>query len=101
MPSGYAGVVNTATPGQIRLVVTELDPPAFGGASINGNEFIVNGTGGFAGGTYYVLTSTNVALPRALWTFIATNQFDANGNFSFTNELNSGDAENFYLLQLP
>ncbi len=38
-------------------------------------------------GPYYVLSSTNVALPLSNWTRLQTNSFDANGNFSFTNTI--------------
>jgi hypothetical protein len=54
-----------------------------------------------ANGTYYALASTNLALPLASWTRIATNSYDASGNFSYTNGMSVGTAKKFYLLQLP
>jgi hypothetical protein len=56
------------------------------------------GIGGPPGGIVRVLASTNVSLPAAQWSVVATNQFDAAGKFIFmTNPLNT-DAE-FYRLQ--
>jgi hypothetical protein len=35
--------------------------------------------------SYYILASTNLALPPNQWTPVATNPYDANSNFIFTN----------------
>jgi hypothetical protein len=48
----------------------------------SGGNLILSGTGGTAGATYYVVGSTNVALPMASWTVLSTNAFDGSGNFS-------------------
>ena len=48
-------------------------------------DFILSGVGGTNSGTYYVLTSTNLAMPLAHWTPVATNQFGSQGQFIFTN----------------
>jgi hypothetical protein len=60
----------------------------------------MGGSGGPAGGNYYVLGSTNIALPLILWTHIVTNQFDSSGNFNFTNAAGTNAPQEFYLLQL-
>ena len=39
------------------------------------------------GWPYCVLASTNLALPASQWLSVATNSFDANGNFDFTNSV--------------
>jgi hypothetical protein len=39
--------------------------------------------------------------PLSHWTRLLTNQFDAVGNFNFTNSLSPSSPQNFYLLQLP
>ncbi len=54
-----------------------------------------------ANGAYYILGTTNAALPLDLWTRLATNHFDSNGNFSFTNSINPSSPREFYLIQLP
>ena len=66
-----------------------------------GGNLVMSGTGGTENGTYYVLTSTNLALPLDQWTRIATNQFDGSGHFSFTNGVPTNPPWAFYLLQVP
>ena len=103
-PSGYTYTVNTNTPGQVKLIVQStapLGPPVFGGISLNGGNFILSGTGGVANTTYYLLGSTNLGSPLNSWTRLLTNQFDAGGNFLFTNVLDATAGQQFYLLQLP
>jgi hypothetical protein len=59
-----------------------------------------NGSGGVKGASYYVLSSTNLS-GAASWKRIQTNKFDVNGNFSFTNSINSNAPRAFYRLQVP
>lgn len=73
-----------------------ISTPAFQGANL-----ILSGTGGVATASYYVLSSTNLALPPAQWTAIGTSYFDKSGNFSFTNALDQTVPQVFYLLQTP
>ena len=70
-----------------------------GGARHHASGLVLNGSNGVANGTYYVLTSTNVATPLASWTVLSTNNFDVNGAFSISNSLNSNVAQCFYLLK--
>jgi rhamnogalacturonan endolyase len=76
-------------------------PPTVSTASISGNHFILNGSGGFPGATYYLLSTTNLASPRIFWSRITTNTFDSSGNFSFSHTLNAGPMQTFFTLQLP
>ena len=62
---------------------------------------VVSGSGGATGGNYYLLVSTNLDLPLAAWTRVATNQFGAGGSFVFTNDLTAGGPQLFYRLMLP
>jgi hypothetical protein len=41
-----------------------------------------------------------MATPLTNWPRLLTNQFDAAGNFNFTNGINSTSPQSFYLLQL-
>ena len=100
LPAGYNYALNTATPGQIRLVVTLPPPPVIASVQQLGGSVVFSGTGP-TNGTYYVLTSTNVASPLASWARLATNQFSAAGTFSVTNAIAPGVPQNFYRLQLP
>jgi autotransporter-associated beta strand protein len=99
-PSGYSVSVNTATANQVRLVVAAQPPPVIGATSFSGGNFVVSGTGPVSE-NYYVLSSTNAALPVANWTHEATNAFTAGGAFSFTNVISTNAAQKFYRLQLP
>ena len=67
----------------------------------SGGGFILSGAGGVSNGTYYVLTSSNLLLPLTNWTRIATNQFDSEGDFIFTNAAQTNAPQLFYSLQLP
>jgi autotransporter-associated beta strand protein len=69
--------------------------------TVTGSSISISGSGGPALGNYYVLASTNVVLPLSSWASIATNQFDANGNFSFSATINPAEPQRFYALQLP
>jgi len=77
-----------------------VTPVAINISSGSGNNFIFSGANGNAGAQYYVLASTNLSLPPAQWTVIATNNFDGNGNFNFTNPADPNASQTFYLLRL-
>src|SRR5207237_951318 len=62
------------------LGVAVLPIPRFAGISVAGTNLILSGTNGTPLHTYYVLSSTNVALPATNWTSIASNAFDSSGN---------------------
>jgi hypothetical protein len=73
-----------------------ISTPIFQGASM-----ILSGTGGVPTALYYVLSSTNLALPPAQWTPSGTSSFDNSGNFGFTNTVDPTVPQLFYLLQTP
>ncbi len=75
--------------------------PVISGVNLLGPEIVISGAGGSSGGSYYVLASTNPALPLAQWNRIATNQFDATGRFSFTNNFSSNIPAQFFRLLQP
>jgi polygalacturonase len=102
-PPGYNYTI-TNPPGLIQLLVqssTPPTPPVFGSISAAPGGLVMSGSGGTTNGSFYVLASTNVALPRNQWTPVGTNLFDASGNFIFTNAINPNSPQTFYLLQLP
>ena len=78
----------------------ERPPVITNGALLNNGQFVLSGTNGFAGDTYYVLWSTNLVSPSSNWMCVATNAFDATGSFSITNAVAPGLPQNFYRLQL-
>lgn len=70
----------------------------------SGSDVLISGTNGTHNGTYHVLTSADVATPRASWTSIQTNGFDGNGGFSFTNTITNTTntitgPSSFYIIQ--
>lgn len=85
----------------LQQVIAQITPPPtpqIAGTGMSGNNFSCNGFAGTPGWTYYVIGSTNLALPMTNWTVIATNTFDSQGNFSFTQPVNPGASPEFYSL---
>lgn len=78
--------------------VVAYQPPNIASVSINGPNLNFSGSGGIPFWKYFLLTSTN--LGSSQWTVIATNQFDAAGNFFVTNSINPSQSRMFYRLQL-
>ena len=97
-PIGYTYSIDTSTQGQVNLIVSL---PQFGGVRAMPGGLVLSGSGGMPGSNYYVLGSTNLALPPAGWVRLLTNQFDGGGNFSFTNGYGTNGPQQFYRLQLP
>jgi glucose/arabinose dehydrogenase len=83
----------------IQRIVTTNSIPIFNTVTLSGTNLVVGGTNGPHSGNYYVLTSSNLARPLSQWTPMATNPFDVNGGFNFTNPI-STNAQLFYLLEL-
>ena len=96
---------------EVRISDTALQPsqflfavpkrPAITSLTLNGTNAVFAGTNGLNNGTFYVLTTTNLTLPRSNWTRISTNVFDGSGNFNFTNPITASNRQSFYILQLP
>lgn len=83
------------------ISVVSMAPPVINSVLLSGNNFVFAGTGGMAGTNFYVLASTNISIPLSNWTRLLTNQFDASGNFSVTNALDTNSPQNFFRLQSP
>jgi hypothetical protein len=74
--------------------------PYFDGVVQSGSNLTFDGICGLTNSNYYVLSATNLALPLTNWTTVATNSFDSNGNFVFTNPIGPA-SQNFFILKLP
>lgn len=89
-----AGLTHTA---QVALCLAASggtpSPPRFSSIRLSGTLLTVSGSNGLSGGTYCVLSSTNLCFPASQWNIIATNAFDPGGNFTFANSLGSNGAE--------
>lgn len=92
---------NLVVDGTVSVVAAAVPQPGITSVSVAAGNVILAGTNGPANGNYYVLSSTNVTLPRASWTALATNQFSGTGTFSFTNAVNPAEPQRFYQLQVP
>ena len=90
--SGYSNVASATPALPAPLTITQF--------TVAGGNFSLAGSGGIANSNYYVLASTTLTLPSAQWTRVATNQFDAGGNFAITNAINSNWPQTFYRLRL-
>jgi hypothetical protein len=90
------GLTNNGT---LKIAAGASNPPHVGGIAASGSSVILSGTGGTAGANYYVVASTNVALPLSNWTRLATNAFDAGGGFNITNVMNAPLM--FFRIELP
>jgi hypothetical protein len=103
LPDGYDGTLQMSSDGtEVQLKVTTIPrlPPK--GATISGinlqpagSNLVITGTNGLPNTVYYVLVSTNLPV----WTPIATNTFDANGNFSITLPYSPNTRDSFYALK--
>jgi autotransporter-associated beta strand protein len=88
---GTSGIIKVGTAAQ----------PRFSSVALSGNNLIMSGSNGPPLQTYYVLATTNVALPVASWTPIATNAFDSTGKFTFTSTVSPSVPRRFFVLQVP
>src|SRR5581483_6898108 len=86
------------TNGILKIAAAPL--PTIANIFILGNNLIFTGTNGQAGETYWILSSTNLSLPVFNWAIVATNIFDNNGDFNFTNSTIPTMVPTFYMLQL-
>ena len=61
-----------------------------------------SGVQGPAGGSYEILSSTNVALqPLSAWTPVQGGNFDGSGSFNVTIGVNPAVPRTFYILRVP
>jgi pectate lyase len=66
-----------------------------------GADLVFTSSGGPAGGTNYLVATTDPSLPMPLWVCVATNTFDPAGGYAMTNAVPNGEAQQFYRLMLP
>ena len=82
----------------IAVTASTWVPPHLGTISVSGSLANLAGTGGVSGATYYVLSSTNLSLPRASWTPTYTNTFAPDGSFNASFPVNPTIPAQFFLL---
>ncbi len=96
---GLAWDTTQLSSGRLNVVAAPAQP-VVSGFLVSGSELILSGSNGVGGAGYYVLGSTNATIPLADWAVLATNTFDANGVFRFTNAIIPGATQRFYCIQL-
>jgi hypothetical protein len=82
----------------LHLVSSTKPQPFITSARRSANSLIFAGTNGQPRATFYVVGSTNLALPLSQWPRVLTNVFDTNGSFICTNTLSAGVPRKFYRL---
>jgi autotransporter-associated beta strand protein len=70
----------------------------FSSVSVVGPDIVFGGGGGPASTQFRVLSSTNVVLPIVNWEPVATNSFDASGNFNFSLPIEHTTPQRFFIL---
>jgi cytochrome c peroxidase len=83
---------------QILPLLMPTSAPMISFARREGDSLILSGGNGTPGWSFYIVSSTNMALPPDRWTIISTNAFDSAGNFSVTNPI-SPDSIGFFRLK--
>jgi len=103
MPSGYSGsLADNAGSVDLNVNVVAISvPPTIQNIKISGSQLILTGTNNAgAGGTYSVLTTTNLLVPLTNWMVLTSGSFDGNGNFWVTNTT-ATNGQSFYTLRVP
>jgi hypothetical protein len=86
--------INQWSPGNSTYpLISNVAPSATG--------LVMSGSLGIPGNTYSWLTSTDMLTPLSNWVSSTSVVFDANGNFTSTQGMSSGNSQQFFALQLP
>lgn len=96
--TGVSWINNLAANGSITVQSVSSIPGINLVQYVSGN-LVFSGTNGVAGGSYHVLTSTNLA--QTNWAVLSAGMFNANGTFSVTNSITPGVPARFFKLELP
>lgn len=95
--TNLVGAVTSSPP----AVLTVLTAPHFASViNVGGTNFNISGVGGTNSGAYFVLTTTNVALPFTNWINRGGSFFDSQGKFNFTYSLTNVLPHEFLILQM-
>jgi fibronectin type 3 domain-containing protein len=84
--------------GEVSAVPSVPLPATFTKVTFVSGNINMMGSGGVTNGLYYVLYRTNWT---GQWVPLITNQFDGNGNFSFSTPVNKGQPMMLFKLQSP
>jgi hypothetical protein len=94
---GFGGVAT----GNINILVLPLQAPRASSAFVSAGNIVLNGSGGAAGGSYHVLSTTDLTVPLTNWTAVGSGAFNGSGGFSFTNAISPSVPQEYYILTVP
>ncbi len=72
-------------------------PPVITRWGVSEDGLVFSGGGGLPNGFYEVISTPNLALPPEQWTLVGTGQFDATGEFGWTNPMTAATQQFFRL----
>ena len=101
LPANYSwDLSNLAVDGTIKVtgvfVAPTVNQPVY-----SDGKLVLTGSGAAPGGSYTVLTSTNVAAPAAEWTTNISGTFDISGAFSNALPVSVSEAARFFRVRVP
>lgn len=97
-PAGYRYAIATNVSGRVNLVVSK---PRVTTMVASTNSLLLTGNFGMSASNYFLCAATNITLPPAQWLRIATNKFDASGNFAATNVVSTNYPQRYYMILMP
>lgn len=102
LPGGYTWNTNSLETSGTISVTAVASGPIIGSvdySQLSSGTLTFNATGGTPGGSFSVLTSTNLTLPLASWTTAATGNYDGSGNLTgFSVTVNPALPQSFFIL---
>jgi hypothetical protein len=98
---GLSWNTSTVNSAGVISVAGTRQPPQITAQSVSGGNFVISGSGGLAGAPYYVVATNDISIPLATWPRIATNVFDASGNFSISIPIDPSVPNRFFSIQTP
>ncbi len=85
----------------LTATIAPVPPPFITQLTVDANAATLHATNGVPAGSYYVLSTTNLALPTTSWEVAATGTFADDGNTTNTIPIIAGEAARFFRLQHP
>jgi autotransporter-associated beta strand protein len=96
---GLSWNTNSLNSAGVISVTGTASPLPTGFVRLSNGNFEITGGGGIQGATFYLLASTNLALPFSQWTRIVTNAFGVGGSFSNSIPVALSNGEQFFVLE--
>lgn len=88
-----------AIDGTLRIVSVPTAQPKITRFALDGSALVIRATDGVPGWPCELLSATNLSLPLAQWSPVATNWFDAGGTLALTNPVNPAALRQFFRLR--